>query len=460
MKKVSFLVAFLAFLQIASGMQALGQERLSEQNRRTIEEALDLAGDDIGKEVEELLRQLELSADKFSQTFERWAEENSDELEAWSDKYSGQWESWSENFGRSVERLVEEQEGVWAQWAQRYEGDVERWADTLERDGLKAGEVGELVERNLKMLSKMPLGQLVDRAMEEGLGELSEAPWQSLGELGDLAQNAFEKPMGEIIEVLDGDSVERRSLERSARELSRALGQLQDDVGRNISDSTARQDSKIRDRKVRDSKTDPRIEALQRLLRDESVTAAQRERIQQAIRTIRDARLLAGDQPASSTRVDLDIPKRDQILEKIRREKLRHAETLRAFNEDLQRSSEESRDAMKAEARKSNAKARERDVRSPKRSDGKSLDLNSPQSSKSKQDSLRWLRKDARSNRTNQQSTGRTSGQRSDSASDGVRAGDQKKKSNREMTEYELLRSEIENLRKELGEMKKLRSDK
>ena len=261
MKKVSFLVAFLAFLQITSGMQLKAQERLSERNRRTIEEALDLAGEDIGAEVEELLRQLEASAEKFSRTFERWAEENSEELEAWSEKYSDDWESWSKSFGRSVERLAEEQEDIWGQWAQRYEGDLERFADRLERDGIQSDNVGELVERNLKMLSKMPLGQLVDRAMEEGLGELSEAPWESLGELGDLAQNAFEKPLGEVIEVLEEDSDERRTIERTARELSRALGQFKEDVGRNISDDPRRR----QDARRRDSKSDPRIEALQRL---------------------------------------------------------------------------------------------------------------------------------------------------------------------------------------------------
>ena len=458
MKNVSFLVAFLAFLQVASGMQVLGQERLSDQNRRTIEEALDLAGDDIGKEVEELLRQLELSADKFSQTFERWAEENSEELEAWSEKHSDDWDSWSQNFGRSVERLAAEQEGIWAQWAQHYEGDVEKWADRLDRDGLQTDDVGELVQRNLKMLSKMPLGQLVDRAMEEGLGELSEAPWESLGELGDLAQNAFEKPIGEIIEVLDENSDERRTLERGARELNRALGQFQDDVNRNISDSP-----RLRDTRTRDSKSDPRIEALQRLLRDEDTTAGQRERIEQVIKTIRDARLLqAKDRPAHSaqSRVDLDIPKRDQILQKIQRENARHADSLRQFNKDLRRSSEESRDVLKTEARKANANSRVRDSRSPKRGDGKNLDLNSPQSSKSKQDSMRWLKKDGRSNRTNQESTGRTRGQKSNS--DQKSGSDQKSDVDHptDITEVELLRSELQQLRQELREMKKNRSDK
>ncbi len=466
MKKVSFLVAFLAFLQITSGMQLKAQERLSERNRRTIEEALDLAGEDIGAEVEALLRQLESSAEKFSRTFERWAEENSEELDAWSEKYSDDWESWSKSFGRSVERLAEEQEDIWGQWAQRYEGDLQRFADRLERDGIQSDNVGELVERNLKMLSKMPLGQLVDRAMEEGLGELSEAPWESLGELGDLAQNAFEKPLGEVIEVLEEDSDERRTIERTARELSRALGQFKEDVGRNISDDPQRR----RDARRRDSKSDPRIEALQRLLKNDKTTPAQRERIEEVIRTIRDARLLQSkDRPASRSRAD--VPSRDQILEKIEREKTRHEESLRQFNEDLRRSSEESR-AIKGDFNKDVERTRRRDSRSPKRIDGKNLDLNSPQSAKSKQDSLRWQRKDGRSNRSSQESTGRTKGQKSNSNEkksdwmiDLVEAAEKsdKRKSRTkksEMTEVEILRAEMEKLRQEIREMKKDRSDK
>ena len=52
------MVALLAIIQIVLGARnSQAQERLG-QDRRTVEEALDLAGDDIGQELEELFEQL------------------------------------------------------------------------------------------------------------------------------------------------------------------------------------------------------------------------------------------------------------------------------------------------------------------------------------------------------------------------------------------------------------------
>ena len=72
MKKASFLVAFLAFLQLIAGLRsAQAQDRERQQDRRTVEEALDRAGDDIGEELESLLNQLGQTSDQLGGSLEQ-----------------------------------------------------------------------------------------------------------------------------------------------------------------------------------------------------------------------------------------------------------------------------------------------------------------------------------------------------------------------------------------------------
>lgn len=428
MKKVSFLVAFLAMMQIAMGQRVQAQQRV-QQDRRTVEEALDRAGEDLGQELERLAEELGLSADRMGQSLERWAEENSQELEAWSQKYSQQWESWANRFENKLERLAQDQEGIWQQWAQRYEQDLDKWAAELESDDLDPKHLGEFVERNLEMLSQMPLGQMVDQVLEDGLGELSEAPWESLEELGELAKEAFEEPLSELSEILEEGSNERQALERGARELGRAFDHLKEDVGRNISDD---QERAIQ---PRDPKIDPRIKALNQLRNRDGNSQEQVERIDQLIETIRDAnRLRVDPRGESNQRIRIDVPRRDQIQEKIQREKRRHNETLRQFNDELRQSSED--------VRQSDERARELDSRNSKRVDGKNLDPNLKESPRSKQDPNRWFQRDGRANRS-------SSGQNAN------RNTDRNSKADANESQLDSLRREIEKLRKEVQQLKK-----
>ncbi len=434
MKKVSFLVAFLAFLQIASGSRTFGQQRLSDEHRRTVEEALDLAGDDVGQELEALVGQLGLTAEHLSEHLERWAEENSEELAAWSQKHSRDWEAWGERFNQKMERLGKDQENVWGQWAKDYEESLSRWSEELESaDELAPRQLGEFVEQNLRSLSKMPLGQLVDQALEDGLGELSSAPWQSLEELGQLAQDAFEEPLSELTEILDEDSGERRSLEKSTKELRRALGRLQDDVERNISDS----DQRVQ---VRDSVEDPRVRALKKLRQRENLSDTQRAQIDAMIRTIEDANVVRDREVPRSQ--NIEVPRRDQIKAKIEREKQRHEETLRQFNEDLRRSSEDSR---RDDVRKSDSRNRKLDSRAPKRSDGKNDSGGGKKAARARQDFSQPFQRDARDGKQSRKPAKKVT---ETEAADSI-----------EKSDLELLREEITRLREEVRELKK-ESDK
>ena len=414
MKKVSFLVAFLAFLQLASASRTFGQDRLSNDARRTVEEALDLAGEDIGEELEHLAEQLGLSADRLGAHLERWAEENSEELEAWSEKYSEEWEAWGERFGKKIERIAEDQEGVWGTWAQGYERDLERFMDRLESsEEFAPDQLGNFVEQNLRSLSKMPLGQLVDQALADGVGELSKAPWESLEELGVLAQDALEEPLAELTEVFEENSDERQAIEKGARKLSRAVERFTDDLERNISDD-----------RDRNSLEDARISALKSLRDRGDLSDAQIERIDAAIKTLEDVGALQRDKSQRQRVSDemqkrrIDLSKRDQIRSKIEREK-------------------------RSEQRESDRKFRVRDSLSQKGVDGKNS-KGTQASARSNRNAGQPFQRDGRDGKANRKPVKKKATASSNS----------NKKPATDLSDLDLLREEISRLRKEVQQLK------
>ncbi len=450
MKKVSFMVALLAVIQILLGSRIAQAQNLRiddrHDDRATVEEALDRAGEDIGEELEELFAQLEETAEKLGGELERWAEENSEELEAWSEKYGHKWEQFGERFERAMESIAEDQEGVWSQWAERYERELEDWSNDLPRDGLKAQDIGRFIDDNLEALSQMPLGQLVDQALDEGFGELRTAPWESLEELGSLAKDALQEPIEELADLSIEGAKARRALQRSAREMERSLERLTDDLGRNISD------------------VDPRIRRFKELLQRDDVTEQQRQSIEDMIDAIRssDQRPDARPRLRETERRDIDVPRRDQILERIDREKKRHAQALDDFNMDLQRSSEDSRQEQR---RKLDIEWQKKDSRAPKRTDGRNLDV---QPNSLRTDQLRLFRDgDGRQPRTQKQNSRRPSnrksgrdGERPDVdwiQDDEVEPGSVGEGGEKQKQSLESLLKQIEELRKEVEELKRNR---
>ena len=454
MKKVSFMVALLAVIQILLGSRtALSQNLRLDQDRqddrRTIEEALDVAGEDIGEELEQLLKQLDATAEKIGDKFERWAEENAEELEAWSEKHGAEWEKFGERFGRTMESIAEDQEGVWSQWAKRYERDLKRWEDHLQTDELSGENIGRFVDDNLEALSRMPLGQLVDQALEDGIGALRKAPWDSLEELGLLAKDALQEPMDELAGLTIEGAKARRALDRSAQKMGRSLRQLSEDLERNITDSDLL--DRLDDQPARDELggQDPRVKRLKELLQREDINQRQRQSIEEMIDAIRSSDL----KPAARARHAIDVPRRDQILEKIEREKKRHAEAIDEFNLDLRRSSE---DSLQMERQKRDSEWQEKDSRTPKRPDGKNLDL-TPRSGNAQQ--FKFFRDgDGRQPRTQKQNSRRAPNRKSDGQSDqpGIQWIEDR---NDEKTQaMESLLREVEELRKEVESLKRNRS--
>ena len=407
MKNASFMVALLAVIQLlmSSRLSQAQNFRLKQDprtDRRTLEEALDAAGQDIGQELEELFEQLDVSSQKLGQKIERWAEENSDELSAWSNKYGQQWEAFGEELEDAMESIAEDQHDIWSRWAQRYEREMELLGVELEQEQLTGENIGRFIDRNLEALSKMPLGDLVDQVLEDGVGELRSAPWESLEELGLLAKDALQEPLEEFADLTIEGAKAQRALKRNAQEMRRILDRLKDDLGRNVSDSGLLElidEEMIRDTESLDSKsyqrdyeTDRRIMRLQDLLHRDGVTEQQRQAIQDMIEAIRNSGEGSGqaierryDRDPSSSRV-IDIPRRDQILKKIEREKKRHAQALEEFNLDLQRSAESS---LKNKRQKSDIQWRKQNQRIPKASGDKPFNS---QSRAGKVDQFKYFR--------------------------------------------------------------------
>ena len=139
-------------------------------------------------------------------------------------KICQQWEAWAKRMEQKMERLARDQEGEFQKWAQQYEKSWERLGDQLESSEVDPEVIGELVEQNLKMLSELPLGKLVDQALQDGLGELSTAPWESLDELGALAEKALDRRLHDQSDPKPSATRSRSDQPRYAGPTTSAIG--------------------------------------------------------------------------------------------------------------------------------------------------------------------------------------------------------------------------------------------
>lgn len=397
MKNVSFLVAFLAFLQVAAGSRAFGQDFLSDDARRTVEEALDLTGEDISKELASLVAQLELDAEQLSSQLENWVESNSDELEAWSDKHSPQWEAWGERFGKKLEHLTKDQENAWSQWAQGYEKNLERLTGELESSDLSALQLERLVKQNLKSISKMPLGQLVDQALEEGLGELGSAPWASLGELGELASAAVEEPAGDLARAISSTAAKGEKFVRDRQKAdSTSPGEYQ-------ANAQTRREREFGQLKLTNS---GRLRALKNLKQRGNLTDDELERVDLLMGAVEKqnadivARFLRGKQ-AESPNLDppsrIESPSREQLKTFLEREVKRHEDSLRKLKEELK----QLRDHSQNELRKSDMTFRTVASRAPQGIAGQPFKLAPASSNRARQIGSQPFQRDGRDGKAN-----------------------------------------------------------
>ena len=179
---------------------------------------------ELKRELEEL-EERELEREQMElheERMEAWIEDNAEEFEQWAEKYAQSWEEWGEQFGQKMERWAEENEHKWESWADEYSQRWEEWAERMEAGEFGDEEMGILFERNLEMLKEMPLDTLIEGALHEGLGELKNAPFESLGELHELIGGALEQSLSKMEEEL----VEREIAGATQAQLKQQLRDL------------------------------------------------------------------------------------------------------------------------------------------------------------------------------------------------------------------------------------------
>ena len=174
-------------------------------------------------------KELEIDEEQIESFFEGRGEE----IEAWAERHAEAWERWAEKFEAKMERWAEESEEEWEEWAEQYSDRWEKWGDKLEAGEIKGEELDKLLESNLEMLSEMPLGDLIEGALKNSLGELGDAPFESLDELGNIVGGAIEQSLETLEQELEGGiagldiNVVTGKQRRGTENLNEALERLQ-----------------------------------------------------------------------------------------------------------------------------------------------------------------------------------------------------------------------------------------
>ncbi len=153
-----------------------------------------------------------------------------EKIEQWAEKHAGEWEKWAEKFESKMERWAESQESQWEDWAEAYSKRWEDWGAKLESGEFKPEEMQALLERNLEMLKDMPLASLIDGALKEGLGELKNAPFNSLAELHELIGGSLEQSlqaMEEELAAVSGSEIKGALKNLKTEDLHEAIKKLQ-----------------------------------------------------------------------------------------------------------------------------------------------------------------------------------------------------------------------------------------
>ena len=274
------------------------------------------------EELEKAAEHIEQMAEEFGEKIEAWAEEHSGELEAWAEKYSGQWEEWAAGFESKMERWAAEQEGVWEDWADEFSAKWEDWGAKLESGEIDPDEMGEVIERNLKMLGEMPIGPMIEGLMKEGMGGLKDAPWESLNDIQDMVQDSLELSLKGMEDMAKEGGADWA---RSSDEFRGVLEKMQKGL-----------DVKL---KKLDSESAKKLGKLKKVLAEKELSTEQREKILKMAETIKDARVRqAAEMKAKADAVRKEaLAKRKSASKKADKARSGDDEALSKFNEALKK---------------------------------------------------------------------------------------------------------------------------
>lgn len=191
-------IALSGLFALANAGTTKAQETPSDVAEQ-IHEVGDAAGgaaEAIGETMEDVAEQVSEVSNEFSKQLEKWMDKHGDNLKGWTDEHGEDWQSWAQQVQGRTEKWAQSQNQRWGQWSKHYEAEMKALTGQLNQEDLSAEEVGKLIDKNLDMLSKMPIGQMIEEGIKEAAGGLKSAPLKSLDGLKDIADEAY------------GDSVE------------------------------------------------------------------------------------------------------------------------------------------------------------------------------------------------------------------------------------------------------------
>ena len=271
-----YLAYVLTFL-VASQLQAFGQE--------------DQDLEKLARLVEKLVNDAESEAQELGEDHGKIIEAQAKQIEKWVESYSRDWEKWAERFEKKMEKMAEKHEAKWTEWAEQYTERWDNWAEKLESGKLDTAELDKLVEQNLKLMAEMPIGDLIESTLKETMGELEDAPLESLAELGQLVERSLHQSLEQL------DKIDPAQYEEKAKKYWDSLTRLKQQLN---SDSEWSELSK------------DKLKKLEKLLKSKKLNREQRRAIElsvlqqtQAMEQQRQA-LEALQQKRSANRAQLD----------------------------------------------------------------------------------------------------------------------------------------------------------
>lgn len=177
-------------LTTASTAQAQEANDVAEQ----IHEVGDAAGgaaEAIGETMDDVAEQVGEVSEEFSAQLEKWMDKHGENLKGWTDEHGQDWQTWAEQVEGRTKKWAESQNQLWGQWSKHYEAEMKALTGQLNKEDLSAEEVGKLIDKNLDMLSKMPIGQMIEEGIKEAADGFKSAPLESLNGLQDIAGDAY-----------------------------------------------------------------------------------------------------------------------------------------------------------------------------------------------------------------------------------------------------------------------------
>ena len=292
--------------------------------QESVEESVEQLADEIGEAIESWVEEndIEEIGEEFGDAIENWLKENSEELNAWSNEHGSRWEAWAERFEKKMSRWAKSQERDWDEWSKEYSDRLERWSRKLESDDLEADQLGELIEDNIKMLSDIPLGKLIDGALKQGLSQLEDAPWDSFDDLQSMIRRSIKQSVEKAEEM--ADRADKLNEERHGRtEQLRRDNQQENELEFLLPvDGQSQRDAKSRRSGIK-SASDEKKSKLQELLNDKNTDWKDVEKIIAEMRKLkedkqRDEVKRSAENSSANQRVERARAARKEAIERAR----------------------------------------------------------------------------------------------------------------------------------------------